>query len=253
MIMDEVLERYKLSHEALNKNVALDEFYLRDGIKFKICAESRFPFEFFCFRSPPMVEEMDGFLSMTKNCHALLDVGAYHGVFSLAFTVGGSEKQAIAIEPSPEAYPKLVINLQVNHMDIRAENVALSNTDGALDMSFEWDHAVVKQALKTTDSRAIKVQKITGDALCEQTQFTPDVIKIDVEGHELKVLHGLARVIEQNHPMIFLELHPFHLEKEGDDLADIEKFITDHNYVITSASGGAANVYDFERVVLKRK
>jgi len=254
MIMDEVLERYRLSHEALNKNVALDEFYLRDGIKFKICAESRFPFEFFCFRSPPMVEEMDGFLSMTRDRHALLDVGAYHGVFSLAFAASGQNKQAVAVEPSPEAHPKLAINIQANcHLKIRAENVALSNAFGTLDMGFEWDHAVVKQALNTADTRAIVVQKTTGDSLCGRESFMPDVIKIDVEGHELKVLQGLASVIEQNHPIIFLELHPLHLEKEGDSLADIEKFIVEHDYIITSSSGVMANVYNFERVVLKRK
>lgn len=40
---------------------------------------------------------------------------------------------------------------------------------------------------------------------------TPDYMKIDVEGAELAVLHGAARLLQRSVPTIFLSLH-------GDDL-----------------------------------
>src|SRR5215813_774195 len=91
------------------------------------------------------------------------------------------------IEPSPIAFAKLLYNVRKNRLDsnIVTHEVALSSTSGRLQMRYQWEHAVA--APLPEPGGRISVEKIAGDALCAKLAFKPDVIKIDVEGHELKV------------------------------------------------------------------
>src|SRR5690606_11886840 len=51
-----------------------------------------------------------------------------------------------------------------------------------------------------------------------------DFIKIDVEGHELAVLRGASKTIEENRPVILVEVKP---ENE----AEVQTFFSDRDYV----------------------
>jgi hypothetical protein len=58
------------------------------------------------------------------------------------------------------------------------------------------------------NGRPLRVEKQTGDSLCAAYSFARDIVKIDVEGHEVNVIQGLRETIARNRPLIFLELHP---------------------------------------------
>src|SRR4051812_29973975 len=118
----------------------MTKFKLREGIEFNCTENSVYGFEFFTFRSPPMVKEMDVFLEVTRDRKRLLDVGAFHGVFSLAFAARGGE--AHAIEPSTVAWADLAANLAANDLKNIAYRGALSDTKREMMMGREWDHFV---------------------------------------------------------------------------------------------------------------
>ena len=63
-------------------------------------------------------------------------------------------------------------------------------------------------------SRSVPVRLTTLDSLCAQTGWTPDIIKIDVEGHSLPVLRGGLDLFRRRKPRIVIEL---------DDPADPER------------------------------
>lgn len=58
----------------------------------------------------------------------------------------------------------------------------------------------------------------------------PDVIKIDVEGHELKVINGLIQTIRVIRPLLFLELHPEMIRRENDNISDLLTFFENAGY-----------------------
>ncbi len=205
----------------------MKDFKLRDGVEFKCTEKSVFGFEFFTFRSPPMVKEMDTFLWATRGCSRLLDIGAFHGVYSLAFA--GKIRKAHAIDPSPIAFEDLMANAEANR-GITIHRCALSNTTGEMDMVYEWEHAVVKTTHAGTTPR-ITAEVMTGDDYCAMRDFYPDVIKIDVEGHEMKVLQGLDNILVRGRVLAFIELHPEHIALEGDTLEGIHEFIRNKNFV----------------------
>ena len=218
-----------------NLGVAQNSMMFRPGLELGIHPESRFAFEHFCYIAPEMVQEMNCFLETTKHCQRLLDVGALHGVFSLAFTAADHEKSAMAVDASPIAFARLLYNLHRNkHCRISPVETAVSDRNGTLQMHYEWEHAV---AAGTQGQDAIGISMVTGDQVCSSRDFQPDVIKIDVEGHELKVLRGLKETVCNFRPIIFLEVHPERLALERDDLRLLADFFQDLGYVAKSIYG----------------
>jgi len=53
---------------------------------------------------------------------------------------------------------------------------------------------------------------VTLDAQSAEIGWDPDIVKLDVEGAELKVLAGAARMIERRHPHLIVEVHSAELE-----------------------------------------
>ena len=68
------------------------------------------------------------------------------------------------------------------------------------------------------------VPAITIDSVVQKTNTLPDVIKIDVEGAEMKVLQGCVSVLSQKHPVIFLSVHSDQLRD------DCKSFLKQYNY-----------------------
>jgi FkbM family methyltransferase len=197
----------RAEYERRSAGRAADEVVIREGIRVKVHPESRASFEEFCYSSPQQIEELDAFISATSDRRTLLDVGALHGIFSLVFAANDPARRALAVDPSPAAFAKLLYNIHRN----RAENVtavecALSNKRGILEMHYEWERAVAGQS--ADGGTPLRVETETGDRICERYSFEPDVVKVDVDGHELRVVQGLRATLRRNRPLLFLEVHP---------------------------------------------
>lgn len=66
--------------------------------------------------------------------------------------------------------------------------------------------------------RELAVRTVTLDGWIGASQLgRGDVVKIDVEGAEPRVLDGAAELIERWHPHLLLEVEDRHLERFGED------------------------------------
>jgi FkbM family methyltransferase len=204
-----------------------------------------------------MADEMDTFLSETNDSKQFLDIGALHGIFSLAFAARSPDRRVLAIDASPVAFARMLYNIHANKLEnIKAVECAVSGGAGKLRMHYEWEHAV---AAGTTDKGVIEVAANSADNICEENTFSPDAIKIDVEGHEIKVLKGLTRTIRQSNPIIFLEVHPSRILQEGDSISEIESIFSQLGYTATRLDGRPFQLSSLtqqvadERLVLRPK
>jgi FkbM family methyltransferase len=214
----------------LNAGAAPDEIVLRSGLRLAIDPQAREPFEWFCFRSPEMVAELDGFLSRVEGRQRLLDVGACHGLFSLAFTQGRPEAKALAVEPSPLAWEVLEANVRRNPgARVTPLRAAVGAEPGVLRMRFSWHHLEASPE-STDDPDAISIPLRTLDDVREERAFRPDVMKVDVEGYEIFVLRGAQRILDEDRPLLFLEAHPRRLQELGGSMKELWDLLAGSGY-----------------------
>lgn len=141
----------------------------------------------------------------------VVDIGGNLGYYALleARTVGDAGR-VIAIEPVAANFAQLSKNIYRNgYGNILLHNVAVGATNGTATMYIgkksNW-HALYPVPWKT---REITVAVSTLDAVLAQHNLcSVDLIRMDLEGYEVEVIHGMVETIENYSPRLLVELHP---------------------------------------------
>lgn len=149
-------------------------------------------------------------LAQGKKC--IFDVGANHGITALLMASAMSNTgQLYAFEASEKACQIIQENAQLNQLteQIQIVNAVLAERSG-ITLDFYWSEASGGASILYNYLGHIRpLQKITlalGDFVA-QTGVSPELIKIDVEGAERRVLAGCQQMMRKASPTIFLELH----------------------------------------------
>ena len=167
---------------------------------------------------------------------AFVDVGANNGYFAvLAARRVGTSGTVLAFEPNPSAFRRLKENVSANHLsNVTCYEAGLSDrpelaTLGLTALDDGCGSLHVKRGTR------IPVRLIVGDSLLAGRRI--DVVKVDVEGHELQVLHGLTNSIRSpESPLLIVEWNMSHA---GTELLDeLRAFST----VYTIARTGSGRV-----------
>lgn len=213
----------------LNREAGRDEIVLRPGLRLAVDPRSREPFEWFCFRSPEMVRELDELLARSQGLHRFLDVGAFHGLFALAFCQRPGTR-AVAVEPSPLAWEVLEENVRRNPgAGVTPVRAAVGASPGTLTMRYSWHHLEASSGSEDAPD-TIQIPLRTLDDLCAELGFHPDSMKVDVEGYEMAVLQGARRILREDRPVLFLEVHPHRLRQLGTSMTEIAALLTELGY-----------------------
>tara|TARA_Y100000741_G_scaffold339361_1_gene300151 strand:+ start:143 stop:1093 length:951 start_codon:yes stop_codon:yes gene_type:complete len=144
----------------------------------------------------------------------VLDIGANIGYYSLMMLeLMGNKGKLIAVEPSPSNIEILRKNLLLNkYNDIEVHNAAISDENGT--KKFFLSEMSNLNTLNYTEKKSLN---LTGETINVKTLTVPqimegrnlDLIRMDVEGHEVEVLNGLIPNIGVNnlYPSIIFETH----------------------------------------------
>jgi FkbM family methyltransferase len=139
-----------------------------------------------------------------------VDVGASVGFFSLlAARIVGANGSVVAFEPQPEAARSARRNIALNGFDnATVVDAAVSSRDGVVTLE-DVDKATAHVARADRPSRTGReVSSMTLDQfLLGRPEFEPDLVKIDVEGHELEVLEGMRESLLTRSPVVLIECH----------------------------------------------
>jgi FkbM family methyltransferase len=143
----------------------------------------------------------------------VLDMGAHVGYFSLLFSVlVGPAGQVYTLEPNPENLKKIRAMIEINRLqNIRVFPFAASDQSGEVQFITENTGSMGHIATLPSENRAaaVTVRAVRMDDLaCDQGIDRIDLIKMDVEGAELKALASMAGLIGRCHPTIICEWHP---------------------------------------------
>lgn len=155
---------------------------------------------------PAQLEFAKSLLSGGMTCY---DIGANVGLYTLLFAKYA--KTVYAFEPLPRNLRYLVQAINTNNLtNVQILPCALSDKDGIA--MFEQNENCAMGSLAERGDITVLVK--SGDLISIQTGSKPHIIKVDVEGAELLVLHGLRETISSNHPIILLSVHSAELRND---------------------------------------
>jgi len=159
----------------------------------------------------------------------VLDIGANIGNHALAFATRAAAVHAF--EPIPRIHALLAANVAANQLtNVHVHNLALSDTAGTATIHMVQDGNLGASSFdqRSSSTEAVTVQKETGDALLARLGVTRvDLVKIDVEAHEVYVLRGLRQTLQRDLPLITMEWNDALTVQRLHDSPELQ-FLRDH-------------------------
>lgn len=146
----------------------------------------------------------EAFSTYVRAGATVYDVGAHAGYHSLlCASLVGPTGQVIAFEPNPRNRDSIKRQLSANpKISVTLTPYALS--DRCASLAFDVSHGASQGCL--SDNGEFEVEARSIDFLIANEGFAePNVIKLDVEGHEEKVLLGGLETIDRCKPVILCD------------------------------------------------
>ncbi len=175
------------------------------------------------------------FKEMARTSHVFLDVGANIGYFSFLVKQLSPKAQVYSFEPLPQNIESYKKNQELNHFsEMHLQQVCVADQAGETEFLIPpveesgWGRMAHRDLFS---GEKIRRSVITLDQFCrEKNVGKVDLIKIDVEGYEFKVLQGATEVIATHRPRICIELNEPCLIDTGTSSEEIFSFFKKRNY-----------------------
>ncbi len=154
-------------------------------------------------------------------------VGAHAGIHVLFIArLLRDQGQVFAFEGWPENYAALQANIAANpNLQPMINPIANCISDQMGTVVMAQGTADGKHHVATTadeDRSQVSVPAMTLDEFVTASQAIPDLIVIDIEGHERAALTGAAHLVATHQPTLLLEHH--------DNLLELEDWLQAHGY-----------------------
>jgi len=189
----------------------------------------------------PEYDEMSFVYSFLQADDTFCDVGANIGAFSLIASSKIKSGKIFAFEPSAKALEYLEENIRLNGLDNKIKVVTKVVSDKAGYEYFsvgkfsEVDHITTND---NSEGKNIRIASITLDGfLTDLKVYNIDLVKIDVEGAELKVLKGLKQYLSKGRVgVVIFELNSRSLKFGNTHLATAQ-FLENYGYKLYKFCG----------------
>ncbi|MEC9292908.1 MAG: FkbM family methyltransferase [Chloroflexota bacterium] len=195
--------------------------------------------------------------SKGKTC--VLDVGAHIGLVSLPVSQAISKAGKVyAFEPAMANQMYLVEHLTANNIDnveVITDLVGESPLESVEFFESPQDSGMNTIAPVGSQHGYDSTQKrqITLDGFCDERNLSPQVIKIDTEGAEVRILKGAVDTIRLHKPIIFLSVHPGHIIELGSTVEELEQLLEDLNYKVTDVEGRVVRPVELTEYIVSPK
>jgi FkbM family methyltransferase len=146
-----------------------------------------------------------------------VDVGANFGLHTiLGADCVGPTGRVIAIEPVPGNCRLLKRNIELNGFGERVSVIAKAVSDTAVGQAVlhgVTDGVSVAASMRHGEARGgdLVTDVTTLDECLADVAPAVRLVKIDVEGAEHRVIRGARQLLEQQHPLLLVEVHEFAL------------------------------------------
>lgn len=187
------------------------------------------------FWETPLSRNLKKYLSTDK---VFVDIGAnigYHSLFASRLLMNGGS--VYSFEPQLSVYEQLLQSIKKNKLsNIFAFNTALSDHKGEETLYVREENIGGSTLLTLSEMESFHVDssmKVSLMTLDSYMEIFPrvDVVKIDVEGYEYEVFKGSEKILDQYHPIIFMEFSPvFYVQDYATKPQELVIFLQNKGY-----------------------
>lgn len=178
--------------------------------------------------------------NLIKRDDVIFDVGANIGGTTLNFAkLAGTNGRVYSFEPDPINYKSIQKNLSLNNFNnIVLNKIGLGNKSGdfkiyTVDEKNKGMNRILENS-KNENGEYVKV--ITIDEFVRGNKIDNiNLIKIDVEGFEFNVLKGAEMVLNDFHPILFVELDNQNLIEQETSAVELIAYLLSFGYEIFHA------------------
>lgn len=212
----------------------------RDGIALHVDISDYMGYAYyFAFKN-----ELSQLFNLCKEGYNVIDVGANTGWTVLKLGQLSKTGQIIGFEPDPYNFSQCKKNLELNKM---ANVTVLPFGLGEIPQQAQ----IEVRAASNRGANRIAVEKTKGSDTVEIKRLEDieqinhlskiNLIKIDVEGYELKVLKGAEKLLRKFKPILFIEVDDNNLKAQSDSAKALIVFLSNLQYQdITNAESDHA-------------
>jgi FkbM family methyltransferase len=191
------------------------------------------------FRSQAETPETRFLQKLELGGQVVYDVGGFEGVLTLFFSRRAA--QVVTYEANPVNARSIRDNLALNEIaNVVVREIGVGDREGDLTLTYDpllpgagsGDPALREQfESNAPGALSFQVRVVTLDVDIERQRLpAPDFVKIDVEGMELSVLHGLRKTLISNRPRLYLEMHGATVSEKDRKVSDIVAFLEEAGY-----------------------
>lgn len=184
-------------------------------------------------------ETVPMFLRLATSAQVVFDVGAYVGFYAVLAALVNPSVRVYAFEPHPNAYARLLRNVQINNLvNVECLQMAAGEADAssALFCGPGWLPTSSSLSAEFMGSHGalpgVSVEVVSLDAFVRKFGIERvDLLKIDTESTEPQILRGMLETLRRDRPSIICEV----LRGRGaeDRLEDILGGLGYHYYLLT--------------------
>lgn len=222
---------YSSDIQQVNRNNVNYELDLSEGIDFSVFMFGNFQKYIFG----------KGLINLKENS-TIIDVGANIGNMSLQFANTPNCSMLYAFEPTDYAYPKLIKNIELNpnlkdKIQVFKSFVSDDNSENSeIEAYSSWkignkqENAQIHPLHLGSISTANETPSVKIDTFVEKQKIkSVELIKIDTDGHEYKVIKGALETIKKFKPYVIFEAGLYIMEEHSTDFTSFLDLFEDQN------------------------
>jgi FkbM family methyltransferase len=171
-----------------------------------------------------------------QSARCFVDAGAHLGWYTCIAARHMPQGKVVGFEMDSLNFALLKHNIAINQCtNAEVYNLALSDTPGVVNYKRDANRPSPEFHLQDHEEHGestpfVSVQSVSLDDFFISRGIAPDVVKIDVEGAEMKVLTGMRHTLRVYKPILFLELHPFNFHYFDTSTSEVLSFLADNRY-----------------------
>ena len=180
----------------------------------------------------------ENLINLISQGNTIIDIGTNIGATALQLALcTGSTGFVYGFEPDPVNYSSCIENIKLNNIsNVLVGNIGLGDQDATLNMVVQTplnrggNRIKSKSDNDEVEQKLVKVTALDNWVDKNKNISKIDLIKIDVEGYEMKVLQGARQTIKTFKPTLFIELDDNNLREQNSSAKELIGVLLNFGY-----------------------